>query len=325
MTTAELNEQSTTEEVQDYAEQVVKEVEADRAGEPKSDAQQAVSPSVSEHTDNEDTTVSRDEETPASDGETTGEDQQPDSWLDDDLKAEVSAYGIEESELADFTSREEVERALRLFDKQALAAGREALATEEAPEEKGPTRNEKGQFVKQESEKSEEAADGRFELKLDPETYDEELVGELTRMRDHYDSRVEALEERFHQAEAMAEEQHFDMLVDSLGHADLFGDTGKESKQQFERRQELLVALKAQQIGLQKLGRPVVFDKTLVNRVARMVFAEDLGKKELKSKTRKISKQSNGRQGGGATRASDPREDPRDEAERLYKEMEGSS
>jgi hypothetical protein len=55
-----------------------------------------------------------------------------------------------------------------------------------------------------------------------------------------------------------------------------------------------------------------------------MVFAEDLGKKDLKNRTRKISRQSNGRQGGGATRPQDPREDPRDEADRLYKELAGA-
>jgi hypothetical protein len=63
-------------------------------------------------------------------------------------------------------------------------------------------------------------------------------------------------------------------------------------------------------------------NELLVNRVARMVFANELGKKELKQRTRKISKQSNGRQGGGATRPQDPREDPRDYFDRLYREKE---
>jgi hypothetical protein len=89
-----------------------------------------------------------------------------------------------------------------------------------------------------------------------------------------------------------------------------------------ERREDLLVAVKAQQIGLQQLGRPTELNELLVNRVARMVFAGELGKKDLKQRTRKISKQSNGRQGGGATRPQDPREDPRDHFDRLYRELE---
>jgi hypothetical protein len=84
-----------------------------------------------------------------------------------------------------------------------------------------------------------------------------------------------------------------------------------------------LIQAKAQQIGLKKLtGRDVDLE-SLVARVAPMVFAEDFDKQKLKSRTRKISKQSNGRQGGGATRPQDPREDPRDEADRIYKELEG--
>ena len=58
--------------------------------------------------------------------------------------------------------------------------------------------------------------------------------------------------------------------------------------------------------------------------VAKMVFAEDLSKKELKARTRKISKQSNGRMGGGATRPQDPPETLEQEMERLYKELEAA-
>ena len=79
---------------------------------------------------------------------------------------------------------------------------------------------------------------------------------------------------------------------------------------------------KAQQIGLERLGRPTEMNESLVNRVARMVFAEDLAKKDLKQRTRKITRQSNARQGGGVTKPQDPREDPRAEFDRLYRELE---
>ena len=121
MAVAELTEQSTADEVKDYAEQVVKDVEAERKG----DAQIA-----SEHADNEhkpegaNKTVAKSDETADDKGEKAGEE----SWLDEGLKAEAAAIGLEESELDDFTSREELERALRLFDKKALEAGRKALA-----------------------------------------------------------------------------------------------------------------------------------------------------------------------------------------------------
>lgn len=315
---AELTEQSTAEEVKEYAEQVVKDVQEERAGEPKPDAQ-----IVSEHAENDP------KKTPVAE-EKSGDEVEPkesgkESWIDDDLKAEVAAYGIQESELADFASREELDRALRLFDKSALEAGRKALSESE------PARNEKGQFAKKEESKDEPKPDtpsqakaGSYEIKLSKDVYDDEIIGEFTRMRDHYESRLSAIEERFAATELAAEEKHFDSLVDALGHADLFGKSDQESDKQLQRRKDLHVAVKAQMLGLAQLGRPTELSEALVARVARMVFAEDLTKKDLKNRTRKITQQSNGRQGGGATRPQDPREDPRDEADRLYKELAGA-
>ena len=328
----ELDENSTTEEVTAYAEQVAKEVELERVFKTKSDAQitseQANLKQPSDKTipaeknsGSDDTAKVQDQ--PVDDQSEDSGDELP-SWIDDDLKTEAAAYGIDESELADFASREEVERAMRLFDKSALEAGRKAMA--EGDDGKG--RNEKGQFTKKPEQQDEPQADppkkrdGRYEVMLDTEVYDEGLVEELNRMRDHYESRLEALESRLYEADASSEEKHFDNMVDKLGHADLFGKTDAEDPKQLQRRQDLLVSVKAQQLGLERLGRPTELSESLVNRVARMVFAEELGKKELKQRTRKISRQSNGRQGGGATRPQDPREDPRDTFDRLYKELE---
>lgn len=338
MPVAELTETSSKEDVSAYVEQVVEEVTAERSGtenkpEPKGDARIA-----SEHADNEHRAQpkeipaeksgskpakSKDEAVPAKAEESGDEESESESanaeWLDEDLKAEVAAYGIEEAELADFASREELERAMRLFDKSALAAGRKALA------EGDSGRNEKGQFVKKAEPKAEpkaeeksEGADGKFEIGLDTSLYDDGLVGALTRMRDHYDAKFDALESEFR---TKAEEQSFDSLVDSLDHPDLFGKTDKEDAKQKQRRQDLLDAVRDLRKGMELHGRPAELTASLVGRVARMVFAEDLGKKDLKTRTRKISRQSNGRQGGGATRPQDPREDPRDAADRLYKEM----
>lgn len=335
----ELTEQTTPEEIQAFVDEIAEERagqtegQTDKPGDKKSDA--AI---VNGHADNEkkdSPVIPRDDETveaPKAKASKGKDEKAADrSWLDDDLKSEVSAYGISEEELADFTSREEVERALRFFDKSALEAGRKALAEGES---KDPVRDDKGRFTKTETpaQEPEKASVGdfdkggqfRYEVKLDKSVYDDEIVDEFTRMRDHYESRLEALESRLLEVDAKAEEQHFDSLVDSLGHADLFGKTDKEDAKQLQRRQDLHVAVKAQMLGLQALGRPTEMSESLISRVARMVFAEELGKKELKSRTNRLSRQSNGRMGGGATRPSEPREDPRDEADRLYRELVGA-
>lgn len=260
----------------------------------------------------EDNAGEESEEDTASEGEDTGDSSAPE-WLDDDLKAEITAYGIDEAALADFSSREEVERAMRLFDKTALEAGRKAMADT-------PKRDETGKFTKDE----EVVTESTYKISLDKDIYDEDLVDELTRMRDHYETRVAALERRQAENDAKTEVQLFDGIVDGLGHADLFGTSGKENPKQLERRQALYDAAKAQVIGLKVMGRTADLDQSLVQRVARMVFAEDFNRKDLKARTRKIAKQSNGRMGGGATRPTDPAESVRDQMRQLYKELEGA-
>lgn len=326
----ELNETSTHEDIQSAVDQIVQDKETtpeENAPEEKRDGQ-AVAEDQDEAIQNkpaEDDSGSTAKGEKPTKGEDTGEEGQPE-WLDENLKAEATAFGIDEKDLAEFTSREELERAMRLFDRNALDAGRKAMAEKE---KEGSDRDEHGRFAKKEPEaeaKEEPSKDtkseGGYEVALDKEVYDEDLVNEFARMRDHYESRVAALESRFAEADAKAEEQRFDSLVDSLGHADLFGKSGKEKPKELERRQDLYVQAKAHQLGLEQLGRPAEMDESLINRVARMVFADELGKKDLKARTRKVSKQSNGRMGGSATKPHNATEPLRDEMRRLYKELE---
>lgn len=322
----EATPETSSDEIKEYAESVFKEVEADRQGEPerKSDAQivseQAGTQQPAAKTKETLAETNSGNDT-ALEGEDTGDVERPD-WMTDDVTAEAAAYGIEESELADFTSREELDRALRLFDKTALEAGRKAMA--ESDETESTTRNEKGQFVKKEEPKAAPPKDGRYEVSLSPDLYDDEIINEFTRMRDHYESRLERLESHFVEASAKTEEQQFDSAIDSLGHSDLFGTTGKESEKELERRRDLHVAVKAQIIGLERLGRPTELTPQLISRVANMVFGDELGKKRLKQQTRKISRQSNSRLGGSPTKPLPPRDDPREAADRLYRELAGS-
>lgn len=309
----DLKDDATHEEIQEVVEQLVedrKEPEPEEKGDAQKIAEERDEPTTQTETTTAETDSGSDDTAP--EGEEAGDSEGQTDWLDADLKAEVAAYGIDEKELADFTSREELERALRFFDKSALEAGRKEMA-------KG---DESKDSKKEPEPKEEEPKEGQYEIGLDKAVYDEELVGELTRMRDHYETRVAALETRDAERDAQVEEQRFDGLVDSLGHADLFGKSGKETKKELERREDLFIAVKAQQIGLQHLGRPTDLDGQLINRVARMVFVEELGKKDLKARTRKISKQANSRGGDSATKGASPVESLRDEMRRHYKELD---
>lgn len=331
MALAELTEASTTEDIQSYVDTVVEEVAAERAGtEPKSDAQIA-----NEHANNEHKPAkAKDIPAEAKSGSKNAESadkavsgDEESSWIDEDLKAEVAAFGIEESELSDFTSREEFDRAMRLFDKSALAAGQKALAEGKAEGgEKPAGRNEKGQFLKKEAEPQADpkptVSSGKYEPQLSRDVYDDGIVDEFTRMRDHYESRLERLESHFQEQAAVTEERQFDSALDKLDMPKLFGVSGKETPDELKKREEVMAQAKVLQAGYRTFGRDVGIE-ALADRAAKMVFSAEFDKHSLKTRTRKISRQSNGRLGGGATRPQDPRVDPRDEADRLYKELAG--
>ena len=325
---AEATPETTSEEIASYADTVAEEVVQERQEERKSDAeivarnspptkQSAEPKSSSAEAEKDQSKKSAKADSQSESGSVT----EAPEWLTDDVKAELSAYGISEAELSDFSSREELERAIRLFDKTALEAGRKAMA-----EGGDASRNEKGQFVKKEgSEESEESTPEKrnYEVSLSADKWEDDIVNEFSRMRDHYESRFQALESQLMIERVRSEEERFDNFVDSLGHTDLFGNTGKESTNELERRKDLLVAVKAHMIGLEALGRPTTLNERLIGRVAHMVFSDELGKKLIKQQTSKVSKQNQLRQGGSPTKPLPPRDDPREEADRLYRELSG--
>lgn len=316
----ELKDDATHEDIEKYVDDIVSQMQ-DESSEEEPQQEVGDSAKIASETDkpvgdmtadtgSDDTVTDSDQSV---EDETTGEED----WLTDDLKAEVAAYGIDEETLAEFTSREELERALRVFDKTLLEAGRKAMASDEESKE-DTARDEQGRFQKQESQ------DGKFEITLDKEVFDEDLVNEITRMRDHYESRIDALESRFHEADARAEEQHFDSVVDSLGHADLFGKSGNENSKQLKRRQDVFLAFKEMEAGAKSVsGRVIEMNDITVGRMARMLFAEEIGKKELKQKTQKLAKQTPSHD-VNSSKSPDQPESVREEMRRLYAELENA-
>lgn len=325
--TLDLNENMTSDEIKSLADAVADEVAQERQEDRKSDAEVVVNTASVVKTSAEKKSGSDSALDEIQSEEGSGSKSDSPSWLDDKVKAEVAAYGLEESEVSEFTSREELDRVLRLLDKKAFEAGRKALAEEE---EDPFARNERGQFSKKQSDEEEDdsepagKASNRYEVTLSKELYDDEIVDEFTRLRDHYESRLQFLESQFVESRVNAEIERFDSYVDKLGYSELFGETGSESEEELQRRKDLHVAVRSHIVGSKKLGRAVELTDQLVSRVANMVFPDEIGRKLVKQRTQKISRQSSLRQGGSPTRPIPPRDDPRDEADRLYKELERS-
>ena len=132
-TDMELADDASKQEIQEYVDNAVAQIEEDRKGEQTGDSGEQNTGTTGDKSDSqkvaedhEDIPIAEDN-TGDQEEETVEEDS---DWLDEDLKAEVSAYGITDDELGEFTNREELDRALRFFDRAAQEKGREALAEE---------------------------------------------------------------------------------------------------------------------------------------------------------------------------------------------------
>jgi hypothetical protein len=301
----ELSEQSTHEDIEAAVDQAIeKQLAEHEPPEEETTDSEKVAPGKAV-TERKDTPA--DDEEVASDDSETGEGDSAD-WRDD-AKAEAAAYGIAEEDLADFQSREELDRAFKLLNRQ-LDTERDKVRGEEPGE------------TKEEPPKDDSEAP-----KLDRDAYDETLV-DLT---EHQASRIAklesalaAMEERFQSADAAAEEERFDRAVDDLGFAKLFGKTGEESEAEMKRRTDLFEHIRIEQQVMERLGRKVDYG-ALVQRVARSLFPDEYDKRLIKNHTRKVSAQSDKRQGGGATRPTDAPQTVRDEMRQLYKELDQQS
>jgi hypothetical protein len=233
-----------------------------------------------------------------------------------EAKAEAAAYGFSEEEIAEFQSREELDRALKLFDRKLDAERKKVLGEPKGEKDKGGEAQKKAPEAD-----SKESYDGTYHVGLDPDIYDEEIVGEFTRLRDHYETRLAALDDRFQNAEAIAAEDVFDRSVDDLEFSQLFGKTGEESDVELKRRNELFERVNIEQLVMSRLEMHVDHN-SLVKRVARGLFPDEYDKKLLKNHTRKIFRQSDKRQGSGATRSTDPPQGLREEMRELYEELD---
>ncbi len=243
-------------------------------------------------------------------------------WLTDDVLAELPRW-ISEEELSEFSSRDEFDRALALMDRAALRAGREAGKQGGSEESQGaePTGERKqehsqdGKFRKRQEEdgKGKDSESKPFEIDLDLSEFDEDLGEKVkdafTGLRDHYEARLQSLDERFDAIEAEGRTREaavaatqFDAIVDSLGYAGLFGKAGEESEKELEARRTLFNGVEAYSAGLAKFGREAPVNKAFVGRVVRMEFAEFVSKQDHKNLTKRITRQSNMRMGVGAER-----------------------
>lgn len=252
----------------------------------------------------DDTSADKDE------GDATKESSEDsDDLFGEDLREHAAALGLTDEQLAEFTSRDELDRALRLIDANAMHVGRDATkkdASASSDSEKrsdGRPRDEKGRFSKEEEQEP------GYTVNLSSDEFPEEVIREFNGLRDYYESKLQAFESRFaalEEAERLreeaAEQREYDSVLDSLGHPELFGETGKESRAERKNRETLWIDIQAYLAGLRAFGKEARLDRSFVSRVLNMTFADHLNSKQRKQLVAKAKSQSDRRSGAAGTK-----------------------
>jgi hypothetical protein len=249
----------------------------------------------------------------------SGQDEK--TWLTDEVRAELPRW-VSDEELSEFSSRDELDRAIALMDRRALKAGQEAAERgDEADQgsddsaQRGQARGRDGKFIKQQKEEAPGAKDGPkpYEVDLDLSDFDDDLdkkiKGALTGLRDHYEERLKSLDDRFAAMEAESRdreveaiENRFDAAVDSLNAPELFGVTGKESEEHAGLRRKLFDDAWSLVNGHQsQFGHEITLEEATA-RMYRALFHDHISKQEQKSLTKRYMEQSSMRTGVGAER-----------------------
>ena len=231
--------------------------------------------------------------------EEVSEDEAGPSWLDDETKAYGRSYGLSDEDLAQFDSKEQLEKFGQMTDRRLASqpAYQEYQQSPPAPQKEQPPEPE--------------STDSQSEAEPDEELIDIEAMREQ-----NYDTFAIKMAERINaktiedrkRAEAEAEsirqkaERDFHGALNELDEA-VFGTMGSDgqpqklNRQQEENRKAVYSVVEKLYLDLQnqaqRTGQPMdVPMSSLVGRATRMVFNEDVNPRESQERTERVKAQS---------------------------------
>jgi len=256
--------------------------------------------------DENETDASADEGNAEADDTAAGDKAGGDEWAaTDEAKELLSSLEISEDEAREFSGLEELQRHAKLLDKRFYEEGKQAAeASLKQGEEEKPAKQEAKETGQ---DKSDEEAG--FKSKLDPDEFDENVIGEFERVGTHveeriarYEKRLEEMESRYKELIGREARKSFDMICDSLDQDKLLGSADSPNR---EARDKLHDAVETFTAGLKARGKPADVTPALVKRALNVEFAEEIEKQRRDSFAKTVRKQSSRKLGGGGTRPAD--------------------
>ena len=244
-------------------------------------------------------------------------------YEDDDAELETlreagKGYGLSDEELDEFESAEELERTLRVFDRQFSLQG-QAAREQAARDAEAAEKADKGGKDDSAQSKTPEPEEFKLDWGEDAEDFSPQFrksVEGIAKQNHELRQQVHSQNERLQKMEtflaAYHEEQEaenfrkvteqFDGFVQSAKLDDLFGDDpAKLTKTQQENRVRVWESVNDILAGAQANGREVYLSEALVQRVIRGEFADQIQKQHQQQKAKALRQQSQRRIGRGSS------------------------
>lgn len=258
--------------------------------------------------------------------------------IEGDLRELIESLGLSDEEVRQFDGPEELHRYAMLLDKHLSKLGKDRQGGERRNTEGGNSEGSQDRDVSGESGKSDDShgqsEDGEqgYKPQLSEEEYDQVVIDEFQHLANHFNGRIQQLEEQLQVAHARsmeAEAAQREQLIDSLDQPELFGSPDSRTSEQQENLQKLSDAFEVLRAGKAALGESIVPNRAWFQRALQLEFADQLQLQHRQKFNRAARQQSKRTLGGGGNRAArgknaewtgDPTRDP--ELISYYKQLE---
>lgn len=276
----------------------------------------------------------------SSDGQAPEKQPPPAPTFDAELTDRAKAYQIGSEDLKQFKTPEDLDLYLSRLDRQIGRIVLDRNRAQQADANAGTVQERPTEAAAKKDVPTPPSApqvDPEFKIELDPDQYDQGLVGVLGGMNQHFSGRLGKLEsllgtvrqmnEQFQLMQANQREEAFDSFLNGLpeelvefvgkGTAD---DLREGNKAAFEIRGKIWEEAKALRAAYAAQGRKVP-EKAILDRAVRLV----LGDKQEEIARRKVAKDVSNRRAQFANRPSKPKpvsDGPADEREAAVAEID---
>ena len=283
-----------------------REPESDTEPEPDTADAANESPDAGDETPADDDAVeegeAHDSDEPSDEGKV--EDEPEAKWLDGDVRSLAATMGLTDEDLQDFSSREELDRVLKILDRNVIATGKAALGEEQAPALAPAPALAKAPAPEPAPETDGVLGDlSKFKL---GEEFDADVAKPVNDFVEAVAEQIrgvtEGLAGLLQQQEQVAADNVYRLAVESLhalGHKDLFGESGKPPTQaQTANIEKAIDAHLVHAAVLFARDRPAPPTPEFLRAAVRMEFGDQIIKNEQRQHTEKLRKQSARRTGG---------------------------